>query len=92
MPFPFYHIIFQSGAVFVVGFFLIFYLEDKFQDTLTSQKPSPLFPFLGGEDSGIKFLSKTKSFPSPEGIEGWVKRVKLALSVTTLNSSPITTN
>jgi hypothetical protein len=81
MPFPFSHIIFQSGAVFVVGFFLIFYLENKFQGALTFQKPSLLFPLHGEEDSGIKFLSKTKGFPSAEGIEGWVKRAKSALSV-----------
>ncbi|HCT55178.1 MAG TPA: hypothetical protein DF712_22240 [Balneola sp.] len=80
MPFPFSHIIFQSGAVFVVGFFLIFYLENKFQGALAFQKPSPLFPLLGEEDSGIKFLSKTKSFPSLYETEELLKKGKISFT------------
>ena len=67
MPFPFFHITIQSGAIFVVGFFLRFYFLNKI-----AERPSPLFPLLGEEDFRIKLLPLTKSFPSLEGIEEWV--------------------
>ncbi len=77
MPFPLFHIIFQSGAAFVVGFFLSFYFGDRAQDIKYSQIPSPLFPLPGEEDSITLFLSETTSFPSSEGIKGWVKPIQI---------------
>lgn len=78
MPFPFSHIIFQSGAVFVVGFFLIFYFLTKVTERSTS-----LFLYIGEEDFRTKLLSQTISFPSLEGIapkgfpwKGWVVFVR----------------
>ena len=63
MPFPFSHIIFQSGAVFVVGFFLIFYLENKFQDAeYLSKTSTPISPPSKGKLLD-QFRFKLKSFP-----------------------------
>lgn len=96
MPFPLFHIIFQSGAAFVVGFFLSFYFGDRGTEVkFQLVKPTPLsppveekllnfsrfssksLPLPGEEDSITLFLSETTSFPSSEGIKGWVKPIQI---------------
>ena len=101
MPFPFSHIIFQSGAVFVVGFFLILYLENKFQDTEYLSKTSiPISPPSKGKLLDL-FRFKLKSFPllgeeAKERVFQIFGATLLLLASgskqTTLNSSQITYN